>query len=275
MDFSDTHMTEPEDEEYYDTSEKILRLSDELSEEIILDNINQQLNGQVDDHTDKINYVRLFREKFEKIDSDSDYYDKDYMAASVDRLGELVSAGLAKRYYILPVRSDYTTPEEYLRTLEVLYEFLYIRQYTNLVDFIERKIDANKELFASKYEAKIQDEEHANDLFVIQSRKKFKNESDIAILHFLNEIIDDICSDTTSAYVLFDEICGIDKFEVYNYEMSEMILNYGAKMTILDDAKAAGLYIAPLLSNTERDSLRSRIWSDYLENCDILEDEIQ
>ena len=57
MDFLDTHMIEPDDEEYYDTADRILRLSDELSEDIVLENISEQLNSKLTDQIDKINYV--------------------------------------------------------------------------------------------------------------------------------------------------------------------------------------------------------------------------
>lgn len=276
MDFSDTHLTESTEDEFYDTSDKILKLSDELAEEIILENIDQQLNGSVDDHTDKINYVTLFKEKYNSIDSDMDCYDSDYMRECLDRVTDLVMGGLKKRYAVgLGEDLDYTTPETYLGDVETLYEFLFIRQYDNLIDYIDKTIDKKKNQFVSKYGNLIQSDEHANDLFVIQSRKKFKNESDIVILHFLNDIIDDICEETTSAYVLFDEITKFDAYEECNYKMAELILNYGSKLVIDDDATAGKLYIAPLLNLAERDSLRSRIWSDYVENCELLEEEIQ
>ena len=276
MDFSDTHISEPEETEYYDTSEKILKLSDELAEEIVLENINQQLNGKLDDHTDKINYVSLFKDKYSSINPETEYYDMDYMHECLDRVTSLVSDGLNKRYCVgLGEGLDYTEPEVYLADVETLYEFLFIRQYENLVDYVESIIEKKKEQFVSKYENLIQSEEHANDLFVIQSRKKFKNEEDIVILHFMNEIINDICEETNSGYILFDAITHIDMFEECNYKMSELIVNYGNKLVIHDDQKAAELYVAPLLSNTEKDSLRSRIWSDYVEGCELLEEEIQ
>jgi len=54
-------------DEYYDVSEKILKLSDELAEDIVLTNIRDQLESKLNLFTDKMNYITLFREKYSYI----------------------------------------------------------------------------------------------------------------------------------------------------------------------------------------------------------------
>ena len=71
--------------EYYDISEKILELSDELSEEIVLTNIADQLSGKLEIFTEKTNYVSLFRRKYTEITSDVTFYDKEYVRNALEK----------------------------------------------------------------------------------------------------------------------------------------------------------------------------------------------
>ena len=274
MDFLDTHMIEPDDEEYYDTADRILRLSDELSEDIVLENISEQLNSKLTDQIDKINYVSLFREKYQGITPDDDYYDKDYMQQSLYKVSSLVEDGLSKRFGIeLANDLDYANCDKYLEDIETLYEFLLIRQYSNITDYISNQIKKTKADIVQRYTKVLQDDEHAKeDLFLTQAKKKFKNNDDIIVMHFMNEIIDDICDATTSGFILFDTIVNLDLFEEYNNRMSEILANYGNSIVMNDDAKTAKLYLAPLMNIEEKNSLRNKILIDYRENCEIIDD---
>lgn len=273
MEYTDTRMIEPEEEEYFSTTDKIMKLSDKLSEEIILENIGKQLEDKVTGTYDKLNYVSLFREKYSEIDPDDDAYDKDYLYDSLARITKVVGDGLKARYEVeIGSGLDYTTPSEYLMDYETLYEFLLIRQYDNIIDYLNFKIRKERKQFLDKYSPMMEEDEHAKDLFVVQSKKKFKNNDDITILHFMNEIIDDICEETTSGYVLFDTIVNLDLFEEYNNKMSELLLNYGKKIVLNNDSKTAKLYLAPLSDPDQRDSIRTDVWSQYLEGCELLDD---
>ena len=56
------------------------------------------------------------------------------MMQSVSKVGNLVNEGFLKRYGVqLGDDLDYTTPSVYLEDLEALYEFLYTRQFDNMV----------------------------------------------------------------------------------------------------------------------------------------------
>ena len=49
----------PTEDMFVDSSEKILKLSDELAEEIILENINDQLTSELEPLVTRINYIKL------------------------------------------------------------------------------------------------------------------------------------------------------------------------------------------------------------------------
>jgi len=119
------------------------------------------------------------------------------------------------------------------------------------------------------YSPLMETEEHSKDLFVVQSKKKFKNKEDVLILHFLNEIIHDIKDSVTSGYSLFEQLVELDKFEEYNDRMSELLINYGNKLVLNYDEETAKLYMSPLDDSTSFAEIRNAVLIDYLEKCEI------
>jgi len=266
----DTHMIEPEEEEFFDTSEKILKLSDALAEEIILENISEQLENDVQPLHQGINYVSLFKEKYSEIDPSDDFYDKDYMMQSLTNLCTLVENGIKEKFGVeIGEGIDFALPSTHLKDMETLYEFLVIRHFENLKDYYIFKLKKDRAQFVQKYSKLIQEDEHAKDLFVIQAKKKFKNEDDVVILHFINEIIEDITDETISAYLLFDTIVNIDLFEEYNNRMYELLQDYGNKIVLNEDQYSAELYLKPLKDPAIKNELRNAIIVNYLESCEL------
>ena len=270
---TDTMLTATGNDEIVDTVDIILNLQDELCEEIVLENIAEQLDSKLSEHIDRMNYITYYKEKYENITPEDEFYDKEYMLQSVSKVGNLVNEGFLKRYGVqLGDDLDYTTPSVYLEDLEALYEFLYTRQFDNMVSYVESALHKEKEKFIQKYGALMDTDEHAKDLFVIQGKKKFRNPDDVVILHFINDIIDDICNETESAYVLFNTIVNLDLFEEFNNKISEMLINYGNKIIIDNDSEAAKKYLYPFFDIETKAELRNQIWSDYLEECELDDD---
>jgi hypothetical protein len=262
----------PNEEIYFDTSERILALSDRLAEEIILESIEEQLTTELDALNSKINYVSLFREKYAEITPEDAEYDDEYMKQSLANIATCIGENIKQRYGVeIGTDLDYATPAQYLEDMETLYEFLFIRHYENLVDYFKHKLYSNRQQYINMYSSLMEDEKHSKDLFVIQSKKKFKSKEDVLIMHFMNEIIRDIKDSTTSAYDLFSEICKLDIFEEFNQRMSQLIFNYGNKLVLNNDSESARLYMKPLENPSVFSELRNTILMDYLENC-LLDD---
>lgn len=270
--YRDTRMIEPLEEEFFSTADKILKLSDYLAEEIIIDNIEQQLEAEIDTLTDRLNYISFFREKYEAISSDDDYYDKDYLCSALENVSTLTSQLIEKRYGVkLGEDLEFANPIDYMRDMETLYEFLFIRNYENIVNYISFKLQKNRAEFIKKYSDSIQEEQHSKDLFVIQARKKFKDTDDVTLMHFLNEIIEDIVDSTESAYLLFDTIVNLDLFEEFNNRMSELLQNYGNKIVLNDDFGSAKLYLKPLKTPSVKNEVRNQVLMKYLEGVEVNE----
>jgi len=260
------------DEEYFDISEKILELSDELAEEIILTNIEDQLSSKLDLFTEKINYLSLFRKKYTEITSQQTFYDKNYVKEALIRVTSLVKEAVLKRYGIsLGTDLDFYFPDNYLRDMETLYEFFFIRHFENLVLYFNTELRKNRSNIIKRYEKVIQEEEHSKDIFVMQAKKKFKRLEDVTILHFLNEIIDDIKDSTRSAYILFDTIINTDPFEEFNAKALELLINYGNGFIFEGDSKCYDYYMAPLKDQEVKNELRNAILMSYLETVEIEE----
>ena len=88
-------------------------------------------------------------------------------------------------------------------------------------------------------------------------------------MHFLNEIMHDIISETTSAYDLFKTIANLDIYEEYNNRMSELLIDYGAKIVLNNDIHSAKLYLKPLEKASTFSEIRNAVLISYLEQCEI------
>jgi hypothetical protein len=260
------------DEEYFDISEKIMRLSDELAEDIVLTNIGDQMEGPMDLFTDKINYVTLFRNKYSFVTPDNAFYDKNYIRTALIKVTDLVSRLLTQKYGVsLGTDLDFYFPDEYLKDMETLYEFFFIRHFDNLVDYFSNQLESRRDEFVERYLPVIQTEEHSKDVFVQNAKRKFKNFGDVVIMHFINEIIEDIRGYSPSAYVLFDSIVNSDSSEEYNSRMAELLENYGNKVVFEGDKESFSKYMSVLDNQEVRNEVRNEILMRYLEGAEIEE----
>jgi hypothetical protein len=260
------------EQEYFDISEKILKLSDELAEDIILTNIKDQLENKLDLFTDKINYVSLFREKYSYITPENTFYDKNYIRTALLKVTELVSKLLQSKYGVsLGTDLDYYFPDEYLKDMETMYEFFFIRHFENLTHYFNKQLQTRKQDLIERYRDLIQQEEHRDDIFVVQAKKKFRNFEDVIIIHFISDIIDDIREYSPSGYVLFDSIVNADLYEEFNNRMSELLENYGNKIVFSGDREAFEKYMSVLDDQEVRNELRNEILMKYLEDAEIEE----
>ena len=267
-DFSDNL---DEEEQFQDTSDKILKLNDQLSEDIIIKNIEEQMTGDVSPIDAKINYLTAFKEKYSSISSTDFLYDAQAMKDSLERITTLVAGWLSKNYGVeLGEGLDYQAPNDYLEKMETLYEFLYIRNYQNLVDYFFNQIITMDTLEEDRLISMLNEPEASQDIFVVQNKKKFKNDKDIAILHFMSDLIEDIRDSTDSAYSLFERITQIDMFEEVNFKMSSLLTNYGNDIVLNEDAHSAQLYMKILDNQEVFNALKNDLTLKYLETCELL-----
>jgi hypothetical protein len=260
-----------EGQEYFDISEKILKLSDELSEKIVLSNIEEQLSAKMNLFSDKFNYLSLFKEKYSSVTPESSFYDENYVRNALLRVTELVKELLDKRYGVrLGTDIDFYFPDEYLMDMETLYEFFFLRHFENLINYFSTELEKNKQLYVDKYKGLFQEDIHSKDVFVAQAKKKFKYEDDVIVIHFINDIINDIRDSLESGYLLFERLVGMDRFEEYHQRMDKMLLGYGEKIVFENDKKVYDSYMSPLKNAEIKNELRNVMLMKYLKTVEVL-----
>lgn len=261
------------DEEYLDVTERILKLSDRLSEDIILHNIEEQLDSKMVPYAKRVNYVTLFKKKVNKLNTNSVIYNKGYIEEIAERVKDLVLEKMEDKFSVsIGNTSDFYFYPEFLDDLENLYEFVFVRQFENLVKYFLFMIRKMKTQIVTRFSAEMADEENANDIFVSTMRKKFKNESDVIILHFISEIVDFIIESSDSAYDLYTDIANLDPFETVSIHILKMLENYGNGIVFKNDITAYQKYFEPLQDQEVRNEFLNEIKMKYLEDCTLNED---
>ena len=259
--------------EFGSVAEKILALSDRLSENIILENISQQFEEKNDIFADKFNYVALYKNKYKNILPEDPEYDKEYMFESLERVTSLVANGLETKFGVKLGREiDEYALDEYLLDMEAIYEFFYVRQFSNLVDFFDLKLAENRNEYLDAYSPLMSSEEHSKDVFVQRAKRKFKFFDDVIILHFLREILNDIRSEEESASELFKDIINADPFEECNARMDDLVSNYGAGISFVGDRETYSRYMMILDEPGIMDELENKIREKYSETIELIED---
>lgn len=260
-------------EEYFSISEKILNLSDRLSEEIILKNIEQQLDNGISLFMDKINYLTLYKKKYSEIDPESPVYDRQYLAQSLENVTTLVKEKIHDRYLLTIGRElDFTMLTDYLEDMEAIYEFFYIRHFENLIAYIGLELKKNKTQIIERYKTLIQNGTFEKDVFFDIKNKKYQNMENTLVVHFIDEIIEDIVGMNNSAYVLFEEIVNTDPYEAVNYAIGDMLINYGEALVFESDSQCYDLYMEPLKDIGIRNEIRNLVLMNYLEEMEVPED---
>ena len=255
--------------EDFDIASRILSLSDQLSEEIVLANITDHIDGKTP-FVDRINYLTLYKEKLDNLRTDPDNVDlQEYMTEITVRVLEKVGLGLKKRYAVGLGRdlSETTDIFTYLEDIETLYEFFFIRNYENVKDLLYKTLILKKEYFVDRYKEIYAEKEE--DVFISADKKKFKNSDDAIIVNYISDIIYDIKAMYESGFELFKTIVNYDLYELYNNRMENLLIDYGNGIVFTSDTRAADKYLSLLNNKDHFISLRNEVLLNYLETVEV------
>ena len=252
-----------------DIASRILSLSDSLSEEIVLTNINDHISGN-SPWPGRINYISSYREKVEDARTDPDNLDlSEFIREITERVIATVLDGLKKNYSVSIGRDLEESNDiyKYLEDIETLYEFFFVRNYENVKDILYKTLITKPQYFIDRYRELYNDQDE--DLFITTQKKKFKNFDDVLICNFISDIIFDIMEMYESGYELFKAIVNLDLYEVFNNRMLDLLINYGEGIVFLSDAKASEKYFAILQDKDTFIEIRNEILLKYLENVEV------
>lgn len=254
------------EQESFDISNRILKLNDELSVEIIEENIKDHIADRKFKNA-RMNYISLYKERLEEVKSDPDNIDlKSQLYDITYSVIELVKSGL-KEVYGVSIgldTEDSLDIYEYLDNIEALYEFFFIRNYQNLVDLMYSNLLKKKQYFIDRYK-EIYNESEESDIFISYSKKKFKNFGDAIIANYITDILFDIKSMYSSALDLFTEIVNLDLYELYNNRVSNLLLDYGEGLVFENDTDCAERYFDIINDHEMLISIRNDVLLKYLE----------
>lgn len=254
------------EQESFDISNRILQLNDELSVEIIEENIRDHIADRKFKNA-RMNYVSLYKERLEEVKSDPDNIDlKSQIYDITESVIELVKSGLQEVYGVSIGldTEDSLDIYEYLDNIEALYEFFFIRNYQNIVDLLYSNLLKKKQYFIDRYK-EIYNESEESDIFISYSKKKFKNFGDAIIANYITDILFDIKSMYSSALDLFTEIVNLDLYELYNNRVSNLLLDYGEGLIFENDADCAERYFDIMNDHEMLISIRNDVLLKYLE----------
>ena len=272
MDILEAWTIDPEEDDSNEISELILQLENDLSYDIVLQNIQEDFQKKDDFSFPRVNYVEYFTKKYDALTKTDIVYDNETLYNVVGKLAEVLLPLFEENYYVrISQDYEYSSAREYLELMETIYEFFFVRQQENISDYFIYKIQREKEHFIYKYQPLLNKEPFAKDLFVSTQKKKFKNISDVIIIHFLNDIIEDIIEETESLYVFSDEVVQLDLYEVYNNRMRDYLITYGNSLTFVDDMDGIKKYFEPILPSDGRIQLRNNILMGLLKNIEIID----
>lgn len=260
-------------EETYDISYRILAIDDELSKDIVMQNIEGHINNTTS-LDNRYNYITEFKERINKVEFEEEQI-KDYVVKTIEELSDFVLKGLEEKYKI----TIGTAPEDdvdifkYLDKVETLYEFFFVRNKEHITDYLYKTIIKEKDSYVAKYKERYQDEEDS-DLFVTQDKKKFKNFSDVIITNYLTDIIYDIAASNHSAYILFRKIVDLDLYELFNSKMSDLLMDYGVSFICQNDEEAAAAYLSILDDKNVFTDIRNDIFLKLTEGAEPVNEEL-
>ena len=136
-----------------DIASRILSLSDSLSEEIVLTNINDHISGN-SPWPGRINYISSYREKVEDARTDPDNLDlSEFIREITERVIATVLDGLKKNYSVSIGRDLEESNDiyKYLEDIETLYEFFFVRNYENVKDILYKTLITKRQYFIESY----------------------------------------------------------------------------------------------------------------------------
>lgn len=262
------------DYEFESVSEKIMAINDRLSAEIITENLVLQFENPNVEYNRGINYISVFKEAYEQISPDDDYYDKELIEEVIHGVYQLTIDKLNEKFRIVFSKDLGEYPlDELINDVEIVHEILFIRQFKNIVDYIDAKLFENREYFVDLYKPEMEeDEEVMRNVFVANASKKFKNFDDVVILHHIDDIIRDILEnqDEKSMYMFLEQVIATDPEEYYNFNFYKILEKYGEIISFENDMECFELYLDIKHLDFVKSEIRNQIMLRHLERSELV-----
>lgn len=263
-------------EQVYDKDSRLFDLTTNLSEELLIININSAFENR-DINVNNVNYINILSNNYKTAMDNIQYeFDTEIINGITFRIIEVFLNNLYDHFSIslgnTHLDGNIINMADYLNKLSALYEFFICRRLNNVKDYLIRKIFKNKSELFERYKNKLTPKE-STDLFYGINKKKYRNAGDAAFLYFLDDIIFDTVEEANNADELFKYIVNIDIYEITNDKINEMLNSYGYDITYPDGVKtAADKYFSLLKNKQTYVELRNSIYLYYTDQTTVKND---
>jgi len=197
-------------------------LLSKLSDDILMANIQEQLDGSTINSVSYNDMLSIFDERFQFI---SQFYPED--ENMLNRCKEIkkniykeIYNSIVTKFSITSELSDnYENDEFYFYTKE-LYNFFILKYKANLISFFVSYLYNNKKEVIREYET----EEEKKDLMYRSLKKSLTNNDDILLLYHMETIIDNFVQNEDEPETVIEEIISTDEYEATNFAMKELLV---------------------------------------------------
>ncbi len=165
-----------------------------MEDDMIMDEINFQLECKIPVYQNKKNFLEILYTKYKALNSaritSDDEDEPDAIEVNDAKLDEYYSEVVGKMQGIVGILIDRSSKDINYAIINSIYENYVIDIHQNMVDFITRSININKQTFASVFT-----EDRLVNLTVKMARRHFKSKTDATIAIHLTDIISNILQD--------------------------------------------------------------------------------
>ena len=237
-------------------NEDILSLSNDLSEGIIQHNLEEQLSKKILVEINPINYIDLYMDRYHRLTIDEKVNDDRFIIDTIESIFKFIEEKMKEKFLIDVGKDveDYIF-DEYIEDISNLYEFFFIRYYSNLIDFIFHRLIEHKNVFKKHYKGLQKTEAETynmtDDLLYKADYKSFKQPDDAILFFYLDEIIESIRDADIDILDFIRKIIELDPDESVNSYIEELIItNYGDGVSF-DGTKDAYKALMKVLYNRD------------------------
>ena len=204
----------------YEKEEILNRLSDEL----LIDNLNKQLEALIIDTTTPTNFLEIFENRFNFLASK--FTDNDevlsWLSSYKMEFFTDIHNKLATKFDIsFNFDLEYMPLVNYYFYIRKAYEFFILNYRENICQLFLNYIDSNKSEIVKKYKPEI----NRRDLGFSSIRRRVKHLDDAIILYSIEDIMRDAMSLVTMGEDIIELIILSDEDEYVNHTMKELFID--------------------------------------------------
>jgi hypothetical protein len=191
-------------------------LLNNLTDELLLENIYDQIETPILDLYDPTNFIDVFESRY-KFLSVRFKDTPDFIIALNDTRRHFYISIFDKVCNKFGFEIDLTTERTYVIT-KVLYEFFILNYKENILNFITEYITENKKSLVASFD------DGSKNLDLVSLKKVFKNKNDAVILSNIYRIIDIITRQELSAKNILGLITQVDPSEFSNFFIESLFI---------------------------------------------------